>query len=200
MLVTEQTVHRGRPRGFDAGRGVEIAAGLFAARGYDAVGVAELGRAIGISPPSFYAAYGSKAELLARVLEVYAETEGRLMAEVFAEGAPLAETVERLLVRSLEAYVSDPERRGCLVLEATRNSACPEAAALTAQVRGAILAQLRELIAARAEAGDQAEELAEYVLFALTGLSSMARDGASCSGLRTTVRIAGLGLSAALAA
>ncbi len=52
---------------------IDTAMKLFHARGYDAVGVAELGEELGITPPSFYAAFGSKAGLLERVLKRYEE-------------------------------------------------------------------------------------------------------------------------------
>src|SRR6218665_82045 len=54
---------RKRRPAFDREQGVEIAQKLFHARGYDAVGAADLTAALGIVPPSLYAAYGSKAEL-----------------------------------------------------------------------------------------------------------------------------------------
>src|SRR5690606_38817303 len=65
---------RGRPRRFDPEQAVAIAQQLFHARGYDAVSIAELTEALGINPPSFYAAFGNKASLYARVLDRYAGT------------------------------------------------------------------------------------------------------------------------------
>ena len=53
---------------------------LFHARGYDAVGVAELVAELGIKPPSFYAAFGSKVGLLARALERYGQSEANVFA------------------------------------------------------------------------------------------------------------------------
>jgi len=41
---------------------------LFHSRGYDAVSVADLTKEIGINPPSFYAAFGSKLGLYTQVL------------------------------------------------------------------------------------------------------------------------------------
>ena len=72
MAATKISGSRGRPRSFDLDQAIDIAMKLFHARGYDAVGVAELVAALGIKPPSFYAAFGSKAGLLERALERYA--------------------------------------------------------------------------------------------------------------------------------
>jgi AcrR family transcriptional regulator len=45
-------------------------------KGYDATSVSDLTEAMGINPPSLYAAFGNKESLFVRVLEGYGE--GRL--------------------------------------------------------------------------------------------------------------------------
>lgn len=57
---------------------------LFHRKGYDGVGVAEIGDALGIRPPSFYAAFGSKAGLLRRTLVLYAASEANVFATALA--------------------------------------------------------------------------------------------------------------------
>ena len=74
MTTTNISRARGRPRRFDPDEALATAQRLFHQRGYDAVGVVDLTKALGINPPSFYAAFGSKASLYARVLERYATT------------------------------------------------------------------------------------------------------------------------------
>jgi AcrR family transcriptional regulator len=67
----------------------------------DAVGVAELGEGLGIIPPSFYAAFGSKAGLLERALKRYQESEANIFARAHAEGGSVADVhVESALGRS----------------------------------------------------------------------------------------------------
>ena len=68
-MTTNNPAPRGRPRRFDPDAAVATAQQLFHARGYDAVSVADLTEALGINPPSFYAAFGSKAGLYARILD-----------------------------------------------------------------------------------------------------------------------------------
>ena len=60
FVVSTKQKARGRPRGFDFERALAVAQALFHDKGYDAVGVAELTEAIGINPPSFYAASGAR--------------------------------------------------------------------------------------------------------------------------------------------
>jgi TetR/AcrR family transcriptional regulator, repressor for divergent bdcA len=188
---------RGRPRCFDPEKGVEVAARLFRERGYDAVGVAELGKAIGINPPSFYAAYGSKKALLARVLERYGAQDGGFVAELARPGRPLAGTAEALFRAAAECYTSDSKACGCLVLEGTRNSADPEARELARRAQAALRERLVAWIEARAP--EAAETLADYVLVALAGLSAGARVGLSREALLASARVAALGFRAEIA-
>ncbi len=63
-MTTKHSRTPGRPRQFDPEQAIETAQHLFHSRGYDAVSVADLTKAFGINPPSFYAAFGSKLGLL----------------------------------------------------------------------------------------------------------------------------------------
>lgn len=194
----ERIVSRGRPRGFDPEHGVEVAARLFRERGYDAVGVAEIVQAIGIKPPSFYAAYGSKKELLGRVIERYGSREGHFIAELACPGRPLCETAEALFVSAVQAYTADPAARGCLVFEGTRNCSDPEVCAMAHEAHD----RLRDCIVCWISSGASeaaAAELADYVLVVLSGLSAEARTGLARPALERVARVAALGFSAELA-
>lgn len=186
---------RGRPRGFDPELGVDVAGRLFRQRGYDGVGVAEIVKAIGINPPSFYAAYGSKKALLERVLDRYRSREAHFITELACPGRPMPETAEALFVRAANAYTSDPTARGCLVLEGTRNCTDPEVCALARDARE----RLRDCLVfwlsdelPRASAAT----LADYILVVLSGLSAEARAGRSREILERAARIAAEGFRA----
>lgn len=167
---------RGRRRSFDLDEAVDTAMKLFHARGYDAVGVAELGTELGIKPPSFYAAFGSKAGLFERALQRYAAGEANIFAKALEEGGGVAAVIARTLDLAARLY---PERNGvagCLVLDGARNSADPEACALSAAAKTASRNALRDFIAT--ERADRAEDLADFVVIAMAGMSAAARDGA----------------------
>src|SRR5690606_32179930 len=91
MKTTKSLRPRGRPRQFDPDDAVATAQRLFHERGYDAVSVADLTAALGIRPPSFYAAFGSKAGLYERVLERYNATGAIPLAELLDPERPVAE-------------------------------------------------------------------------------------------------------------
>ena len=157
-------------------RAVDAAMKLFHARGYDAVGVAELGAALGIAPPSFYAAFGSKAGLFARALQRYQDSEANIFARARAQGGTVAQTVDRMFAHAARIYPAHDGIAGCLVLDGTRNSADPEARALASAAREANRKAIRDFIATGYPA--RAGKLADLVTIALAGMSAAARDGA----------------------
>jgi TetR/AcrR family transcriptional repressor for divergent bdcA len=176
VRVTKISRPRGRPRSFDMDEAIDTAMKLFHARGYGAVGVAELGEELGITPPSFYAAFGSKAGLLERALKRYEESEANIFARAHAEGGSVAEVIDRTLTRAARLFPEHDGVAGCLVLDGTSNSADPDACALTAAAKQVNRAAIRNLIAT--EFPDMADELTEFVTIAMAGMSAAARDGA----------------------
>jgi TetR/AcrR family transcriptional repressor for divergent bdcA len=156
---------------------IDAAMKLFHARGYDAVGVAELGETLGITPPSFYAAFGSKAGLLERGLQRYAESDANIFRRAQAAGGGVAEVIDRTLARAARLYPEHDGVAGCVVLDGTRNSADPRACALTAAAKQVNRAAIRDFIAT--EYPDVSDELANFVTITMQGMSAAARDGAS---------------------
>lgn len=188
-MATKTPGARGRPRSFCVDRAIETAMGLFHARGYDAVGVAELSEALGIKPPSFYAAFGSKAGLFERVLERYSASDANVFLHARAQGGSTAEVLERTLMRAARLYPIRDGAAGCLVMDATRNSADPQACALTAAAQRTGHAVVRDFIAI--EAPGRAEEIADFVVITLVGMSAAARNGVGEAALRSFAETAG---------
>lgn len=197
MSDTKVAKSAGRPRAFDPDAGVETAMRLFWERGYDGVGVAELAKAIGINPPSLYAAYGSKLGLFARAVERYSDTKGAFFARLF-EDRPLGEVLGDVLAEAREVYTDDATCKGCLIMDGTAGCGDAEVRAVT----GARKEELRDAVRGLAEARGAAnpQEVADYFLFLLTGLSASARDGAGPAQLDRDLALALVGLRAALAA
>ncbi|MGF1631493.1 MAG: helix-turn-helix domain-containing protein [Kiloniellaceae bacterium] len=169
---------------------------LFHARGYDAVGVAELGEAIGVKAPSLYAAFGSKKGLFERALALYVESEGSFIKSTLAEEGSVAEVIGRLLTRAAEIYGAPGALPGCLVLDSTRNCSDLEVRQLTDGLRAEGRERLRRHIAR--EFPEAADVLADYVTVALAGLSASARDGMDPAALRRSAQIAADGFAAQL--
>lgn len=97
VSATTKPTKRAKRPAFDREQGVAVAQALFHARGYDAVGVAELTQALNILPPSLYAAYGSKVDLYERTLRRYAETTMLPLDQILTDDRSPAEALTELL-------------------------------------------------------------------------------------------------------
>ncbi len=197
MMTTQKVRPRGRPRRFDPDEAVATALQLFHARGYDAVSVADLTGALGINPPSFYAAFGNKAGLYARILDRWSDTGAIPIADILLPDRAVAEALAALLEEAARRYAADPAAPGCLVLEDTRcndEQAREAAVALNRAAEGMI----RDYIAARHP--EEAARVADFVSTTMSGLSAKARNGHGLDQLLATARLAGAALRQALAA
>jgi TetR/AcrR family transcriptional repressor for divergent bdcA len=187
VTATQTLGSRGRPRSFDMDEAIHRAMRLFHRHGYDAVGVAELGAELGIKPPSFYAAFGSKVGLFERALERYAAGDANVFGRAQAEGGSVAEVIERTFDNAARFYPEHDGAAGCLVLDGARNSGDPEARAVIAAIKENSRATIRDYIAGKYPA--QADELADLVVIALSGMSAAARDGAGATTLEAFSRM-----------
>lgn len=190
-MTTNISKPRGRPRRFDPDAAVAKAQHLFHARGYDAVSVADVTESLGINPPSFYAAFGSKAGLFSRVLDHWTSTGAIPFHEILQPDRPVAEALAALLEEAARRYADETGAAGCLVLEGTR---CNDKEARDAALAFNLAAEaaLRDYIAARHP--QDAARVADFVSTTMSGLSAKSRNGHSLDQLLATARLAGLAL------
>jgi len=191
-VTTKELSKRGRPRGFDLDQALLIAQALFHQRGYDGVGVAELSKAIGVTAPSLYSAFGNKRGLFERVLERYVAQNGGWIPEILAQD-DLEDAIAELFARAATNYAENPECPGCLALDGTRNCTDEQACAVSATYHRAMRQMIRDRVAQ--DAPDQADTLANYVVTILVGLSGSARDGMKHEALRHSGAIAAAGFA-----
>jgi TetR/AcrR family transcriptional repressor for divergent bdcA len=165
-----------RKPAFDRENGIIIAETLFHERGYDAVSVAELTKALGINPPSLYAAYGSKAELFQKVLTYYVTQKYLPMDKILSNEHDPIGALTDLFVAAAKHYTKDEKCRGCLVtesLKATDQSVREMAEALTKEP----LESLTQYIDKHFP--NSSKKVGDYVFHILQGLSSHSRLGSS---------------------
>ena len=194
-MTTNTPRPRGRPRRFDPEQAIATAQRLFHERGYDAVSVADLTEAFGINPPSFYAAFGSKAGLYARTLCHYTTTAGVPLAEILRPGRPPAEALAAVLEDAACRYGADPDAAGCLAIEGARCND-PDARKAARDLTSAGEDTIRRFVATTHPKG--AELLADYVVTVMVGLSAMARERHSLGRLQGIASIAATALEQAL--
>lgn len=186
---------RGRPRQFDPELAIATAQGLFHARGYDDVSVADLTDAFGIKAPSFYAAFGSKAGLYARVIQHYGIHGAVPLPDLLRADRSVAQSIAAMLEDAARRYASDPAARGCIVLEGC--SCSDQQARTSARAAHAAAEQvISDYIAARHP--KQAAALTQYLSTVMLGLSAKARLGESAKGLLSSARLASFAVAQAL--
>lgn len=170
---------------------------LFWRCGFEGVSVGDLTRAIGIAPPSLYAAFGSKAGIYREALARYEEGVGFLDLSPLRSAATLAQAV-RLLLEGAVKSVTNPDReRGCMI-SSGMISCHPdheEIAREAAARRGA----MHEKIASALEPftqGEEAYRLARYLAAVMQGMSIQAKDGANSVELQEIVEEVVAGVAA----
>lgn len=180
--------NRQRRPAFDREQGIAIAQELFHRRGFDAVSLADLTEAMNIKPPSFYAAYGSKAELFERAIHRYAGENALPLDNLLAPHLPPAEALASLLVAAAKQYGGDRILRGCLITEGMRADD-PIARNMAEKLSDAGIQTIRHYLdQVRPEA---AQALANYLAVTLRGLSAAACSGMSRKQLIEVAQMAG---------
>jgi len=170
-----------RPREFDERKVLEAASDAFWARGYEATSTRDLVKATGLTQPSLYNAFGDKRGLFRAALAYYLITLNQRIARL--EGScPPALAVTTFLHEIVERSVSDPLKRGCMLV----NSAL-EVTPEDDEFRTAIADELERIrvffqrcVAAAQARGDvpsvlTAQDASRYLLAILLGVRVLAR-------------------------
>ncbi|MEU5310930.1 TetR/AcrR family transcriptional regulator [Streptomyces sp. NPDC021562] len=185
------TTKRGRPRSFDRDVALVQATLLFWQHGYEGTSVADLTAAMGISPPSLYAAFGDKRALFTEVVDRYGSTFGAFMGNALAEESDARTGFARMLDEAAVSYTDPTHPAGCLVISAATNYS-PGTADVERDLRarraantGSFEERLNEAKALGSlPAGTDTRALAVYFAAVVQGLSQQARDGATTEELR----------------
>ena len=109
----------GRPRSFDRDQALRSAMEVFWARGYDATTLQDLLTAMGgLTPPSFYAAFGSKEAVFIEAVDLYQRQVGGRIQQAFNEPPTAREAIAAMLREGVNALTTPGLPRGCLLLTA----------------------------------------------------------------------------------
>jgi AcrR family transcriptional regulator len=96
----------------------------FCARGYEGTTLEDLLAAMGgISPPSFYNAFGSKEALFKEAVDLYAATVGGPAVRALEEARTARAALEAMLRRTAEALSRPGKPHGCLLVRGATNCA-----------------------------------------------------------------------------
>ncbi len=182
---------RGRPRAFDRDAALDAAMQVFWERGFEGASISELTEAMGVNPPSLYAAFGDKETLFLATIERYAATRSDQMCPDFATAR---EAVESYLRFKVDILTGAGHPRGCMLMVGffTAVNASAKLQRVLEEKRAAAREHMKERIKRGIRDGDvpagtDAEELADFYLAVIAGMAQQARDGAPASTLRATV-------------
>lgn len=167
-----------------------MAAELFRARGYDRVTLQNLTGAMGINPPSFYSAFGSKALLFTRVADAYLGDWLLEIRKAFDGEPTLADALEAIILGAAQRFAWRQGEAGswggCLILEAANNCSDALVVAHLRKARLSIAAALYRGISRTAP--DRVVDMTDHIMMLLAGLSATGRDGTSAHRLTVVAR------------
>jgi TetR/AcrR family transcriptional repressor of nem operon len=122
-----------RHKEFEREEALHKAMEVFWSRGYEAASIQDLVRHMGINRQSIYDTFGDKHSLYLQALDRYRQVEGRRLVELLERPGSVRKCLRQLFEEVVEKTLSDRERRGCFMGNATSELAgrCKETAART---------------------------------------------------------------------
>jgi TetR/AcrR family transcriptional regulator, copper-responsive repressor len=195
--MSEVVRKRGRPRVLNRETGLDVAAHLFWERGYEGTSISDLTAAMGITPPSLYATFGSKEELFRLALDHSIKRESDRRAELLHAKIPTIEMLRAFLYDIAEGDTQPGKPRGCIVSTAVlqhseENSSVAQTTASLREASIQILKGRFDRAVSDGELPDQTDTdtLARFYGAVIQGMSAQACDGASTERLKAMVDIA----------
>lgn len=161
----------GRPLGFDRDAALAAAVEQFWRTGFAETSVATLTKAMGVTPPSLYTAFGDKNRLFEEAADTYYRRTCEGLDHAFDE--PTArQAVARMLTDTARAHTDAQSPAGCLMLTEPR----------LAGQRDDLRRRIKDRLDRGIRDGDlppetPTDQLAVFLVAVLRGMSGAARDG-----------------------
>lgn len=188
---------RGRPRTLDRDIGLEVAARLFWERGYEGTSIADLTKAMGVTPPSLYATFGSKEELYRQALDHNIARDSKLRSEALQGELPAYDALAFYLDDVVHGLTNPENPSGCIISTAVlqhaeeNESVAREVAARREASIQCIKARFgRAITEGELPDGTDTDALARFYSAVVQGMSAQACDGASTNMLKKLADIA----------
>jgi AcrR family transcriptional regulator len=184
----------GRPLSFDPDVALAPAMLLFWRHGYEATSLAELTRAMGVTSPSIYAAYGDKKGLFRAAVQRYL-SQPQTPVAVIAQARTARAAAQTLIEGAALAFTGIDTPAGCLLASSAISVEADDVREELAVIRREIETALRDKIAAGIRKGELPGQvdptiLAAYIMTIVQGFSTLARDGAPRTKLRQVAKFA----------
>ncbi|MGN7715298.1 TetR/AcrR family transcriptional regulator [Agrobacterium radiobacter] len=178
------TAPRGRPRSFDRGIALQRVMEVFWAKGYEGAQINDLTAAIGVTPPSFYAAFSSKEAAFREAVDLYKATTGSVFMDALENGATARDSIRAMLLASIEVAMSAPNAAGCMLITGALGcqTETDPLSRLLIGIRGDNIARIDARLKQGCKEGDVALSvnttvLARFYSGIMQAISMQARDG-----------------------
>ncbi|MFE9368768.1 TetR/AcrR family transcriptional regulator [Streptomyces sp. NPDC006711] len=172
----------GRAKQFDPDVAVEQAMEVFWSKGYAGTTPQDLVDALGIGKGSLYNTFGSKHALFERALRRYRDSQAVALIEMLEEPGPVKARLRRALEALAVMDLADPDRRGCMAVNAAAELAATDdvAAELVRRMFDRTEAAFQALIEQGQRSGEIAPDrdpaaLGSMLLNTIIGLRLIAR-------------------------
>lgn len=185
---------RGRPLSFDRAVALEQAMLTFWQHGFEATSIQDLTKAMHITAPSLYAAFGDKQQLFLECIDWYERTDPEPTAVIFAQAATARAAIERWLNIAALKLTQPNKPNGCMLVTAATN--CTAQSSCLQDVLTTKRNNTSQLIQARLRQGQQdgdvsadidIKQLADFYNTVVHGLTIQALDGANRTTLQAIV-------------
>jgi len=174
----------GRPRSFDRDTALAAAVEQFWRTGYEETSIAMLTGAMGVTPPSLYAAFGDKDSLFNEASDLYFRRTCEAV-DASMTRPTVREAVTTMLDDTARAHTASDTPLGCLMLTEPRLSAQREV------LHGKLTDRLaRGVVDGDLPANVRPDELASFLVAVMRGMSGCARDGGSIEEVLAIARTA----------
>lgn len=178
---------------------------VFWAKGYEATQIADLTHAMGLNPPSFYAAFQSKESVFRESVQLYLATVGSGSMAALKRKKSARNAIWSMLTESIDTALSSPSSCGCMVALGVIDPP-PGAGDLRKDMqilRNGTIENIRLRLEQGIASGElngsaNVPQLSRYFAMIIQGLSVQARDGASRQELRACASAAMTALDAAV--
>jgi AcrR family transcriptional regulator len=194
VVINKNQRRRGRPPAFDRKEVLGKAAIEFWKLGYEGASIADLTTAMGITPQSLYAAFGSKAEL-------YREAVGWYLTNIgegdWLEADDVVEGFRQLLETQAQTFTRPGYPPGCMISTAVLTAAVEnvDVAAHMSRLREANVGRFdarleRGIAEGQLRPDTDTTALARFIGAIIQGMAVQARDGADTGTLRDIAAMA----------
>jgi AcrR family transcriptional regulator len=188
---------RGRPKNFDRAAALDQAMKLFWERGYEGTSFDDLITAMGISPSSFYNAFGSKERLYQEATEAYLAISSEWFTGELGAATDAKTAFHQLLTAAAREFTQKGLPTGCMISLA--GTQLPPALTPLRDMMAGYRRTARSAMADRIQRGidegdvpkdTDVEALAAFYSALSCGMAVQARDGASRARLLAIVEVA----------